>query len=190
LDSEATLAKSQQKNIAEQFEVAEETFDEILQAIADELDKLPVEDPIASLLRDPTLDEILAQLENEQDFLEELGLSNRPSNLQIIGGWSNRRGGGGGGGGMLRQLMNQQQRMRNLSNLAYRNALDRARDKNKSAKKKPKLAKEDRRWNLLVSELGEEMLQGDNKIPPERYRTAIDNYFEQISRLKNAQEPD
>ena len=179
-DADATQAKSQQKRIVVKFERAEQLFDEILQTIADELDKLPVDDPIASLLRDPTLDEILFQLENELDSIEELGLSLRRSNLQIMGDWSRSS--------MLRQLMGQQQRMRNLSNKAYRNALARARVKNGSKKRKPKLAKDGRRWNLLVSQLEEDMLQGDKKVPPERYRSAIDQYFEKISKLKNAQD--
>ena len=52
----------------------------------------------------------------------------------------------------------------------------------------PELAEENNRWNLLVSQLGEDMLQGDNKVPPERYRSAIEHYFEQLSKLKNDQE--
>ena len=180
-DGDAMQAKRQQESIVAKFERAEQTFDEILQAIADELDKLPVEDPIASLLRDPTLDEILFQLENELDDLEQLGLSLRPNNLRIMGDWRNPSS-------MLRQLMSQQQRMRNLSNKAYRNALARARVNDKSKKRKPKLAKDGRRWNLLVGQLDEEMMQGDKKVPPERYRSAIDQYFEKISKLKNGQE--
>ena len=177
-DGDATLAKSQQNGLVVDFEHAEQLFDEILQAIADELDKLPVQDPIASLLEDPTLDEILFQLENELDDIEKLGLSLRPSNLMFMGN------GRGSMSSLMRQLMGQRQRMRNLSNQAYRNALARARVKDKN-KRKPKLAKDDRRWNLLVSELDEDMLQGDKKVPPERYRSAIDQYFEKISKLKN-----
>jgi len=87
---------------------------------------------------------------------------------------------------MMQALMAQQQRMRNLSNQAYRNALARAKVKNKG--KKPKLAKDDSRWNLLVGQLDEDMLQGDKKVPPERYRTAIEQYFEKISKLKAEQD--
>ena len=183
-DADEKSAVVQQASIGKDFEIAENTFDEILQAIADELDKLPLQDPIASLLEDPTLDEILAQLENELDFLEGLGLTNRPSNLQVMGNWSRSRGGMFNGmGGMMGWM---QPRMRRLSNMAYRNAMKRARVKDRS--NKPKLAKENQRWNLLVGKLGEEMLQGDNKIPPEQYRSAIDHYAEQISKLKNEQE--
>ena len=173
-DADQKSALVQQASIVQDFEIAEDLFDEILQAIADELDKVPPADPIASLLRDPTLDEILAQLENELDFLEELGISGRPSNLQIMGGWSSRSGGMNGG------------MMRRLSNMAYRNAVRRARVKKRS--NKPKLAKDNERWNQLVGKLGEGMLQGDNKIPPERYRAAIEHYSEQISKLKNEQD--
>ena len=181
-DGDVILAKNQQNDIVAKFEQAEKLFDEILQAVADELDKLPVQDPIASLLEDPTLDEILAQLENELDLLEELGLSRRPNNLRVMRDWrSNQMS------SMMQQLMRQQQRMRNLSNQAYRNAMARARVENEK-KWKPRLAKDDRRWNLLVGELDENMLQGDKKVPPERYRSAIDQYFEKISKLKNKQD--
>ena len=168
LDAKAARSKLEQQEITDDFTKAEKKFDEILQAIADELDKLPPADPIAALLRDPTLDEILLQLEREQDFLELLGLSARPTNLQIMSSWP------------------RMQNMRRLSNAAYRNAL--ARTRVKTELKKRKRAKDNWRWNLLVSELGEDMLQGDNKIPPERYRSAIEQYTDQISKLKNGQE--
>jgi hypothetical protein len=164
IDADAELAGLQQQEITQDFETAEILFDEILPA----------------LLRDPTLDEILSRLENEQDFLERLGLSGRPSNLQIIGDWS-RPGLGSSGS----RLMSQLQQMRRLSNRAFRNALARTRVKNEN--RRAKLAKEDRRWNLLVSQLGDDMLQGDNKIPPERYRSAIEHYTDQISKLKSVQ---
>ena len=179
LDSNAKLANLQQQEIKQDFEKAEDIFDEILQAIADELDKLPLQDPIASLLEDPTLDEILRQLESEQDYFERLGLSARPSNLQMMGF-------GRGGGGMA-SMMSRLQAMRRLSNRAYRRALERARSR-ENEYRKPKLAKETVRWNVLVSELGDSMLQGDNRIPPERYRPAIEHYTDQISKLNNDQQ--
>ena len=181
-DGDSQLSKLKQGKIAENFSKAEKLFDKILQAVADELDKLPVQDPIASLLQDPTLDEILFRLENELDLLEELGLGLRRSNLQIMGDWrSNRMS------SMMQALMAQQQQMKNLSNQAYRNALARAKVKNKG-KRKQKLAEHDRRWNLLVGQLDEDMLQGNKKVPPERYRSAIEQYFEKISQLKAEQD--
>ena len=175
LDAKAARAKLEQQEITDDFTKAEKKFDEILQAIADELDKLPPEDPIAALLRDPTLDEILLELEREQDFLEALGLSARPSNLQAMSSWRRMQG-----------MQAQMQNMRQLSNTAYRNALARTRVKAKF--KKRKRAKDDSRWNVVVGKLKEDMLQGDNKTPPERYRSAIQQYTDQISKLKNGQE--
>ena len=177
-DGTADLSKAGQSQIREKFATAEQLFDEVLQAVADELDKLPAQDPIASLLEDPTLDEILFQLENELDLLEDLGLGRRPSNLQIIGDWSRS---------MRQQLMGQQSRMRNLSNRAWRNALARARARNQG-NRKYKIAKDDERWNLLVGKLAEDVLQGDKKIPPEHLRSAIEQYHERISKLNNEQE--
>lgn len=181
LDGNAKLANLQQQEIKQDFEKAEDTFDEILQAIADELDKLPPVDPIASMLEDPTLDEILAQLEREQDYFEELGLSLRPSNLMRMG--YGRRFGGSMASGMMSRL----QQMRRLANRAYRRALERARTEAEEYRK-PKLAKETVRWNVLVGQLGDDMLQGDKRIPPERFRRAIEHYTDQISRLENDQE--
>ena len=86
----------------------------------------------------------------------------------------------------MQGMQAQMQNMRQLSNTAYRNALARTRVKAKF--KKRKRAKDDSRWNVVVGKLKEDMLQGDNKTPPERYRSAIQQYTDQISKLKNGQE--
>ena len=87
----------------------------------------------------------------------------------------------------MASMMSRLQAMRRLSNRAYRRALERARSR-ENEYRKPKLAKETVRWNVLVSELGDSMLQGDNRIPPERYRPAIEHYTDQISKLNNDQQ--
>ena len=38
-----------------------------------------------------------------------------------------------------------------------------------------------RSWNTLVSQLGDELRQGRDNIPPEQYRQAIEQYFNTIS---------
>ena len=38
-----------------------------------------------------------------------------------------------------------------------------------------------RSWNTLVSQLGDELRQGRDNIPPEQYRQAIEQYFNAIS---------
>ena len=87
---------------------AEKLYDELMRLTITELDKLPVLDPIASLLEDPTLDELLAELEQELPLQELLGIPNRPSNLRIIVDWT-RPGSNGNSGGMQRIAMNQMQ---------------------------------------------------------------------------------
>jgi len=149
----------------------------------EELDKLPVQDPVADLLDDPTLDELLAQLEQELPIDELLGIPNRPSNLRIIGDWL--RPGSGMGGGAAQMVMNQmrqdQERARQQLNRAYQRALARALKEatpQRVAVQQPvKLAD----WNRLVSKLGDDLRQGRDKAPPEQYRRAIEQYFSQIS---------
>src|SRR5205814_8767373 len=46
----------------------------------------------------------------------------------------------------------------------------------KSGPKKPRKG-----WNTLVSQLGDELRQGRDNVPPEQYRQAIEQYFNTIS---------
>jgi hypothetical protein len=150
------------------------------------LDKLPVQAPIASLLEAPTLDELLAQLEQELPLTELLGIPPRQSNLRIIGDWL-RPGGGGMPGGnrsmMSNQVRQDQQRTQHQLSQAYRRAIARALKESKDMPKvevsKPAKLSD---WNRLVSELGNDLRQGRDKAPPEAYRRAIEQYFSQISR--------
>jgi hypothetical protein len=170
---------------------AEKLYDELMKLAITELDKLPVQDPIASLLEDPTLDELLAQLEQELPLQELLGIPNRPSNLRIIGDWM--KPGNGGGGGMRQIAMNQmrQQDKRSQEKLkkAYQQAIARAL-KETTPKRTEKVAKSTKLsdWNKLVSHLGDDLKQGRDKAPPEQYRQAIEQYFAQISRAVAEQE--
>jgi hypothetical protein len=171
---------------------AEKLYDELMKLAITELDKLPVQDPIASLLEDPTLDELLAQLEQELPLQELLGIPNRPSNLRIIGDWM-KPGSNGGGGGMRQIAMNQvrQQDKRSQDKLkkAYQQAIARAL-KETTPKRTEKVVKSTKLsdWNKLVSHLGDDLKQGRDKAPPEQYRQAIEQYFAQISRVVAEQE--
>ena len=166
---------------------SEKLYDELMRMAIVEMDKLPVQDPIAQLLDDPTLDQLLAQLEREASLQELLGIPARPDNLRIIGDWMRPGKGGGGGGGMQRIALNQmrQNDKRNQQKLkqAYQRAIARAlkETKPKRTAEIPKSAKLSD-WNRLVSHLGDDLRQGRDKAPPEQYRQAIAQYFEQISR--------
>lgn len=168
---------------------AAKDYDEMIKLAIEELDKMPVQDPIASLLQDPTLDELLAGLEQEFPIEEILGIPNRPSNLQIAGDFM-RMGGDNAlsTGANRRMLMNQllqRQRMRQRRlNSAYRRAVARALqevDEIETEDEELELARETVDWNVLLSQLGDDLQQGADKAPPERYRRAIEQYFRQIS---------
>jgi hypothetical protein len=182
-------ANDRQKSAGDALVKAEKTYDDLVRMAIEELDKLPVQDPVADLLDDPTLDELLAELEQEFPVQELLGIPQRPSNLQIVGDWM-RPGGdnaiasGGGAGPMLMNQMRQDQlRTQQQLNQAYQRAIARALKETAQVQKveipKPTKLSD---WNRLVSKLGDDLRQGRDKAPPEEYRRAIEQYFSQISR--------
>jgi hypothetical protein len=179
-------ATQRQKAAADALALAEKAFDDMIRMAIEEMDKLPVQDPVADLLDDPTLDELLAQLEQELPIEELLGIPQRPSNLQVIGDWLRPGNGMGGGGGRmaLNQLLQNNQQARQRLDRAYQRAIARA--LKESAPKRnlqiPKVAKLSD-WNRLVSQLGDDLRQSRDKAPPEQYRRAIEQYFSQISQV-------
>jgi hypothetical protein len=77
-------AESQQAFALEGFKQAEELFDRIRRTVVDELDQIDPENPNIADLEDPTLDQLLEQLEREPDLNALLGLPVRPQNLRVI----------------------------------------------------------------------------------------------------------
>jgi len=183
-------AISRQKSAVKALELAGKLYDEMIEASIKELDKLPVEDPIASLLDDPTLDELLRGLEQEVPIEELLGIPRRPSNLQIMSDWLRPGGDNGmitGGGkrqGLMRRMQQQQQIRQRQLDRAYRRAIARALKEAEAedlVQDMPKRAHETADWNQLASELEDDLRQRRDKAPPERYRRAIEQYFRQVS---------
>lgn len=72
------------RQAAENFNQAEELFDQLRRAIAAALDELTVPNPTVADLEDPRLDEFLTQLEREPNIDAQLGIPDRPRNLRII----------------------------------------------------------------------------------------------------------
>jgi hypothetical protein len=180
--SDARRAVERQTRAGMALTAAEKTFDEMVRLAIAEMDKLPVQDPVAQLLDDPTLDELLAQLEQEVDLQELLGIPNRPSNLQIIGDWT-RPGNMPGGRGMAqRQMSAQDARNRRKLDEAYQRALARALNEATPRRLEEPAATRMTHWNRLLSTLGDDLRQGRDKAPPEQYRRAIEQYFDLISR--------
>jgi hypothetical protein len=188
-------AAVRQRNAVTAYAEAEKLFDEIIQESIKILDELPVQDPIASLLDDPTLDQLLAELENEQLLAEDLGIPLRPSNLSVMGDWL-RPQRGSGISGQMRMMINarlreQQRRTEDEMQQAYQEALARAlkemerlaKTAERENKGQPRAQQVD--WNVLVAELREDLMQGRGKMPPEEFRRAIEQYFDLISRAKS-----
>ena len=187
-------ATARQKSALEALQLAGQQYDQMIQLAIAELDKLPVVDPIAGLLDDPTLDELLRSLEQELPIEELLGIPRRKSNLQIVDDWLRPGGdnaittGSGGEFLLMAQLSDQQRRMQRQLETAYQQALARALKEadRKNLVARPTIASRDSSdWNRLLSQLGDDLQQGRGKAPPEHYRRAIEQYFRQISRLKD-----
>ena len=169
----------------QQFRDAEDIFDQLMIAIVKVLDELPVEDPIASLLNDPTLEEILSRLERELPLNELLGIPNRPSNLRVIGDWLNSSQGNGGGGNggdmasMIEKMMRSEQRKKEDALKRMRMRLMQHQSDEESTEGEPEEGQ--RRWAKVISELDDGLIQQRGGGVPEHYRSAIQQYFETIS---------
>ena len=189
-----TRAAERQDMALAALESAAEKYDEMIKRAIEELDKLPVQDPIASLLDDPTLDELLAELDQETPIEDLLGIPARQSNLRIVSDFLRPVGDNGViTGSYSRQLMNQMRERERLRrrqlDRAYRNAMERALDEAEGEdlveEGELKLAGESSDWNVLLSQLGDDLRQGRDKAPPEKYRRAIEQYFREITRDAN-----
>lgn len=89
-------AGHQQQTLAlQQFALAEELFDQLRRQIIEQLDQEEPNTPSAADLEDPTLDQLLARLEDEPDLIARLGIPDRPTNLRQTAEWMqwNEQGG-------------------------------------------------------------------------------------------------
>ncbi|WP_166831223.1 hypothetical protein [Thalassoroseus pseudoceratinae] len=77
------FAETQQAEAVRNFALAEDLFDKIRRAVIAELDQYDVDDPNIANLRDPTLDQFLANLEREPNIQAQLGIPRRPTNLRV-----------------------------------------------------------------------------------------------------------
>ncbi len=88
---------------------------------------------------------------------------------------------------MRQQIQNRQQRLSRAAERAQRAARLRAQQMSDQLVKvrKPRGATEQaERWNVLLSELEDGLVQGRGKLPPERYRPAIEQYFNLINQTE------
>lgn len=83
----AEAAAIQVRGAVDRLAEAETLFDKIRRQTVDLLDAIAVRSPTAADLQDPTLDAFLAGLEREPEFLRQLELGRRPTNLNIVTDW-------------------------------------------------------------------------------------------------------
>ena len=187
-----TAAKREKAAVAA-FEEVEKLFDELFQLAIEEMDKLPVQDPIADVLDDPTLDELLAMLENEQMLAAALGIPPRPSNLQIVGDWLRPNQGRGVGAQQRMFIAQQMRRESEQPARANRRSVSegdgtrsrRTQEGERTPRKRSGGRGHKSTGITLASKLEDELLHGRGKLPPERYRRAIEQYFNLISRAES-----
>ena len=166
------------------FATAEKQFDDLLHLIIAKLDQAP---PPTDPGENKSLEELLAMLEDEKKALEGLGIPCRPINVAIQKDWlKSGSNAGQQAGAQARAAQNQARRaaektdrvMDQAKRLAQKRAADLAETTTgpKSGPKRP-----GKSWNTLVSQLGDELRQGRDNVPPEQYRQAIEQYFNTIS---------
>ena len=187
-------AASRQEGANTAFAQAETQFDDLLHLIVAKLDSAP---PPSDAGQNQTLEEMLAMLKDEKKAAEELGIPNRPLNVQIMMDWLRQASQQAGGQAQRQSRSAQsraaQQRARDASartarasEQAARNARNRAAalarqgvlpgNSNEGGPQAPANG-----WNTLASKLGDELRQSRDNVPPEQYRQAIEQYFNSIS---------
>ena len=177
-------AASHQSGAVTAFATAEKQFDELLRLIIDKLDQAP---PPTDPGGNKSLEELLAMLQDEQKAIEGLGIPCRPINVSIQKDWLKAGSGSGQQAGARARAAQEQARLaaeraerlkEQARRLAQQRAAELAEDQRgpKSGPRKPGTS-----WNTLVSQLGEELRQGRESVPPEQYRLAIEQYFNAIS---------
>jgi hypothetical protein len=166
------------------FVRGEKQFDELLHLI---IAKLDAEPPPTEVGEPKSLEQILAMLESEKKAAENLGIPCRPINVQIEKDWMKPGSCDNPGSSQARAVqaqakqakLNAEKARANANMLVQKRVELLSQPDSASVKVGPKPAA--RGWNTLVSQLGDELRQGRDTVPPEQYRQAIEQYFSTIS---------
>jgi hypothetical protein len=177
-------AQTHQAAATTAFATAEKQFDDLLHLIIAKLDEAPAPKEPG---QNKSLEEMLAMLKEEQKAAEKLGIPCRPINVNIEKDWmkSGSQAGASGSMGRAQAAAAQQQaraameRADRLANEARKHAAEIADNQNAQPRTGPKKPRNS--WNTLVSQLGDELRQSRDNVPPEQYRHAIESYFNTIS---------
>ena len=155
--ADLTAAGRQQQKALEAFKNTQNAFDHLWQLVRKHESEREFELPE---LQDPTLDELLRLLEEEPDLRRLLGMRLGPLGFGFLVGWS-----GWADGYYARDWWG-----------GYQSAMKRAEQAGLFAG--PEMSR-----NPLASQLDERMWQVQSQLPPEQFREAIEQYFDQIRRL-------
>jgi len=183
-DRNLPSAIEHQKKALDGFTRAEEKFNKLIDRVIQEQDKVPLDVPDIDNMQLQSLEDLLALLENENDLAEQLGIPNRPTNLQGLRDWLNR---GGSGNGMGRGMRATGQMRAQMAERARQEALRAAQKAGKTDKTTVRGTAS--HWNTLGSRLEDTVRQSRGNTPPKQYRRAIERYFESISGAKSSAEP-
>jgi hypothetical protein len=177
-------AAGHQAGATNAFARGEKQFDELLHLI---IAKLDAEPPPTEVGEAQSLDQILAMLEDEKKAVEKLGVPCRPINVQIAKDWMNPGSCNNPGGAspsavkaQAQQAMLNAEKARGRAQLLVQQQVESLpQPEHAGPKIGPQAAV--RGWNTLVSQLGDELRQGRDTVPPEQYRQAIEQYFSTIA---------
>jgi hypothetical protein len=188
--NDLTSARVAESRAVKSFQKAEKEFDELLTMIENASPPAGGGSPPPL----PTLEQILAMLENEMKACEKLGLACNKINLMINADWlkpGSGSGSGGRGAGMaagingarqlLRQSLNQMEKARQEAQRAA--ALMSVPPPappgtpDNITRRQPG---DDKDWATLVSKLKKDLSQVRDNVPPEQYQHLINEYFKAL----------
>ncbi len=194
-------ALEHQANALLHFAKAESQLDDVMDGIIKYLDSLPVNrtPTLAKDAEPESLEELLAMLEDESRAAEALGIPCcRPSNLLLEKDWtkpgssagsgsSPGSGSGSGSRGRMLQARGPLTQSQEASKQAGRvrekldDSMKRLAKRSGGAESQGTAQKSERAWDTLSSKLEDHIRQGRGTLPPERYRKAIEQYFETLA---------
>jgi hypothetical protein len=188
-DAEWEDAVEMETHLVTAFSLAELRFDELLNLIIAKMDEAPAPSAPGS---NKSLDDLLAMLENEMKAQETLGIPCRPLNVSLMRDWMSPSSGSSSGSAQSQaraaqaQASQAQQQADQLQKAANAAAKALAAKSTREAQGKqardangPEAPKKS--WNVLASQLEKDILQSRDNVPPEKYRQAINAYFQTIA---------
>ena len=191
-DGDFESAAPMESHLVTAYSLAESSFDRLLNLIIAKLDEAPAPSGAGA---NKSLEDVLAMLENEMKAQEGLGIPCRPINVSIMKDWMSPGSGSMPGSGMAQaqaraaqaqgkaaqKETDRLQKEANAAAKALQAKLNKGQGAGSGKSGAPGPAAPKKSWNVLVSQLDKDILQGRDNVPPEKYRDAINAYFQTIA---------